>query len=173
MAYLTSNDDHLFSGRRGLRNNMMSKDMIKDFSGICFEAICRALLSLLLVVLLVGMAFGIMHAGLDLLAQAGHIDSNPALHNTIKELVINVLLVLAVLELFRTVKAYFTEGRIKVTYIIDTALVVVITDIMGFWYREVEVERIALALALVVVLMGVRIMAIRFSPRKREMLDGL
>ena len=151
----------------------MTKDTIKDFSGICFETLCRALLSLLLLVLLVGMAFGIMRAGLDLLAQTGHVDSNSELHHAIKELVINVLMVLAVLELFRTVKAYFTEGRVKVTYIIDTALVVVITDIMGFWYREVEVERIALALALVVVLMGVRIMAIRFSPRKRELLDGL
>lgn len=151
----------------------MGKVTIKDFSGICFETLCRALLSLLLLVLLAGMAFGIMRAGLDLLGQIGHIDSNTGLHHAIKELVINVLMVLAVLELFRTVKAYFTEGRIKVTYIIDTALVVVITDIMGFWYREVEVERIALALALVAVLMGVRIMAIRFSPRKRELLDGL
>jgi len=151
----------------------MTKDTLKDFSGICFETLCRALLSLLLIVLLIGMAFGIMRAGLDLLAQTGKIDSSTGLHNAIKELVINVLMVLAVLELFRTVKAYFTEGRIKVTYIIDTALVVVITDIMGFWYREVEVARIALALALVVVLMGVRIMAIRFSPRRHDLLDGL
>ena len=95
------------------------------------------------------------------------------MHTTLKELIVNVLMVLALLELYRTVKAYLTEGRVKVTYIIDTALVVVITDIMGFWYREVEVTRISLAIALVITLMGVRIMAIRFSPRRRELLDGL
>ena len=77
------------------------------------------------------------------------------------------------LELFRTVKAYFTEGRVKVTYIIDTVLVVVITEIMGFWYRDVETERLLLAIFLVIALMGVRIMAIRFSPKRRELLDGL
>lgn len=76
-------------------------------------------------------------------------------------------------ELFRTVKSYFTEGRLKVTYIIDTAMVVVITEIIGFWYREIEMARVGLAIVLVVALMGVRIMAIQFSPKRREMMDGL
>lgn len=151
----------------------MRKDTIKDVSGICFETLCSALLSLLLLVLLAGIAFGIIRTGLDLLAETGHIFSGAGLHSAMKELVVNVLMVLAVLELFRTVKAYFTEGRLKVTYVIDTALVVVITETMGFWYREVEVTRVALAIALVVALMFVRIMAIRFSPKRRELLDGL
>ncbi|MCK4623134.1 MAG: phosphate-starvation-inducible PsiE family protein [Desulfuromonadales bacterium] len=153
----------------------MFKDTIKDVSGICFETLCRALLSLLLIVLLAGMACGIIRAGFDLLAEAEHLFSASAneLHTAIKELIINVLMVLAVLELYRTVKAYFVEGRVKVTYIIDTALVVVITDIMGFWHREIEIARVGLAVALVVVLMCVRIMAIRFSPKQRELMDGL
>lgn len=151
----------------------MINGTIKDVSGICFETICRTLLSLLLVVLLAGMAFGILRAGLDLLKETGHLFSPGGLHTVLKDLVINVLMVLAVVELFRTVKAYFTEGRLKVTYIIDTALVVVITEIMGFWYREIEVARVALAIALVLALMFVRIMAIRFSPKRRELLDGL
>lgn len=151
----------------------MLNNTIKDVSGICFETICRTLLSLLLVVLLAGMAFGIIRTGLDLLNEIGHLFAAPGLHTALKDLVINVLMVLAVVELFRTVKAYFTEGRLKVTYIIDTALVVVITEIMGFWYREIEVARVALAIALVLALMFVRIMAIRFSPKRRELLDGL
>lgn len=151
----------------------MFKETIKDVSGLCFETLCRSLLSLLLMVLLAGMAFGIVRAGLDLLAETGHLFSGGDLHSALKDLVVNVLMVLAVVELFRTVKAYFTEGRLKVTYIIDTALVVVITEIMGFWYREIEIMRVALAIALVVALMFVRIMAIRFSPKRRELMDGL
>ncbi len=102
-----------------------------------------------------------------------HLFSGSGLHEALKQLVVNVLMVLAVVELFRTVKAYFSEGRVKVTYIIDTVLVVVITEIKGFWYREVEVARVGLAIALVVALMGVRIMAIRFSPERLELMDGL
>ncbi|MEA3464652.1 MAG: phosphate-starvation-inducible PsiE family protein [Thermodesulfobacteriota bacterium] len=151
----------------------MLQDSIKAISEICFETLCRALLSLLLIVLLAGMTFGIIRAGYDLVAGAEHLFSAHGMHSTIKELIINILMVLAILELYRTVKAYLTEGRVKVTYIIDTALVVVITEIMGFWYREIEIARVGLAIALVVALMGVRIMAIRFSPKRRDLMDGL
>ncbi len=151
----------------------MQKETIKDYSGLFFETVCRVLLSLILCVLLAGMAFGMLQALADLGHYASALFTGEALHSALKEVMIDVLMVLAVLELFRTVKSYFIEGRVKVTYIIDTVLVVVITEIMGFWYREVEPERIAMALALVVTLMFVRIMAIRFSPKRREMLDGL
>jgi uncharacterized membrane protein (DUF373 family) len=151
----------------------MEKDAIKDVTGICLETLCRTLLSLLLMVILAGMACGVALAAFDLLASGGELLSGHGLHEALKKLVVNVLMILAVVELFRTVKAYFSEGRVKVTYIIDTVLVVVITEIMGFWYREVEIERVALAIALVVALMGVRIMAIRFSPKRRELMDGL
>jgi uncharacterized membrane protein (DUF373 family) len=95
------------------------------------------------------------------------------LHESLNQLVVSVLRVLAVVEHFRTVKAFFNEGLVKVTYIIDTVLVGVITEIMGFWHRDVDVNSGGLAIALVVALMGVRILAIRFSPRRRDFLDGL
>ena len=151
----------------------MQKEAIKDVTGICFETLCRTLLSILLMVLIVGIGFGVARSAFDLIAVANHLFTHDSLHEALKGLVINVLMVLAVLELFRTVKAYFTEGRVKVTYIIDTVLVVVITEIMGFWYRDLGAERLLLAIALVVALMGVRIMAIRFSPKRRDFLDGL
>ncbi len=151
----------------------MYKDAIKDVTGICFETLCRALLSLLLLVILAGMAYGVARTALDLFSATGDMLTGSGLHEALKQMVVNVLMVLAVVELFRTVKAYFSEGRVKVTYIIDTVLVVVITEIMGFWYMDVEVARVGLAIALVVALMGVRIMAIRFSPKRRELMDGL
>lgn len=151
----------------------MYRDVIKDVTGICFETLCRALLSLLLLVILAGMGYGVVRSASDLISASALMLSGSGLHEALKQLVVNVLMVLAVVELFRTVKAYFSEGRVKVTYIIDTVLVVVITEIMGFWYREVEVERVGLAIALVVALMGVRILAIRFSPKRRDLMDGL
>lgn len=151
----------------------MQKEAIKDVTGFCLETLCRTLLSLLLTVILAGMTYGVARTAFDLFAATGQMLSGSGLHEALKQLVVNVLMVLAVVELFRTVKAYFTEGRVKVTYIIDTVLVVVITEIMGFWYREVEVERVGLAIALVVALMAVRIMAIRFSPKRDELMEGL
>lgn len=151
----------------------MHKETIKDVTGICLETLCRALLSVLLMILLAGIGFGIARSAVDLFGVANHLFANDGLHEAFKSMLVNVLMVLALLELFRTVKAYFSEGRVKVTYIIDTVLVVVITEIMGFWYRDVETQRLLVAIALVIALMGVRIMAIRFSPKRRELFDGL
>lgn len=152
---------------------MITRTEVKNISGTFFDSISSTLLSLLLVILLVGMALGVANVGYELLKGIEHLFLDQSLHKTLKDLVINVLIVLAVLELLRTVRAYFSEGRLKVTYVVDTALVVVVTEIMGFWYREVEVKRVALAIALMLALMVVRILAIRFSPKRRELFDGL
>jgi hypothetical protein len=37
---------------------------------------------------------------------------------------------------------------------------------MAFWYREMEWEQIAMVITLVLSLAGVRIVAVRYSPRR-------
>jgi len=54
--------------------------------------------------------------------------------------------VLAVVEVLRTALAYFTEGRVKVTYIIDTVIVTVLTEVMAFWYRDMDWQGVAMVI---------------------------
>ncbi len=86
-------------------------------------------------------------------------------HAAFKVILIDMLTVLAIVEILRTALAYFTEGRVKVTYIIDTVLVTILTEIMAFWYREMSWQKLAMAIILIVSLAVVRIIAVRFSPR--------
>lgn len=69
-------------------------------------------------------------------------------------------------EILRTTLAYFTEGRVKVTYIIDTVIVTVLTEVMAFWSRDMEWQEIAMVIALVLSLAAIRVVAVRFSPRR-------
>ena len=62
---------------------------------------------------------------------------------------VSALTILALLEVFMTVLSYFEEGRVKVTYIIDTVLVVILTEVMVFWFKEIEYTRIIMVIALV------------------------
>lgn len=78
----------------------------------------------------------------------------------------DLLSVLAMVEVLRTALAYFSEGRVKVTYIIDTVLVTVLTDVLAFWYREMAWQELGMLVALVVSLACVRVVAVRFSPRQ-------
>ena len=44
----------------------------------------------------------------------------------------------------------------------------VLTEVMAFWYKEMECEELGMVIALVLSLALVRIIAVRFSPRKQR-----
>lgn len=126
-----------------------------------FEALARLLLSLLIVAIFIAILAGIAYTFRDL-----RLIFRLEFHDFFRTVLVDALTVLAMVEVLRTALAYFTEGRVKVTYIIDTVIVTVLTEVMAFWYREMEWQQIAMVIALVLSLAGVRIVAVRFSPRK-------
>jgi uncharacterized membrane protein (DUF373 family) len=77
---------------------------------------------------------------------------------------IGILILLAVVEVFKTSLAYLTQGRVKVTFIVDTILVVMLTEIISLWLRGGDWKSFALLLAVIAALGGVRVLAVRFSP---------
>jgi uncharacterized membrane protein (DUF373 family) len=78
--------------------------------------------------------------------------------------IINSLVMLALLEVVRTLQAYLSLGRVRVTFILDTALVVLIGELMGLWFREYDPGKVLLGLGVIVVLVVLRIVTARFSP---------
>jgi uncharacterized membrane protein (DUF373 family) len=128
-----------------------------------FEGSARVLLSLLIFVIMLAILAGIGCTLYDLrLVLSGDF------HAAFKSILVDMLTVLAVVEVLRTALAYFTEGRVKVTYIIDTVIVTVLTEVMAFWYRDMNWEEVAMIIALVLSLACIRIIAVRFSPRRLQ-----
>jgi uncharacterized membrane protein (DUF373 family) len=78
--------------------------------------------------------------------------------------IIDTLIMLALLEVIRTLQSYLKLGRVRVTFILDTALVVLIGELMGLWFREYAPEKVLLGLGVIVALVGLRIVTARFSP---------
>ncbi|WP_298438604.1 phosphate-starvation-inducible PsiE family protein [Geobacter sp.] len=128
-----------------------------------FEISARALLSLLITAILLAILAGIAWTFYDI-----RLVFSPDFHGAFRTILVDVLTVLAIVEILRTALAYFSEGRVKVTYIIDTVLVTVLTEVMAFWYRDMTWEKIAMVIALVLSLAAVRIIAVRYSPRGRH-----
>lgn len=124
-----------------------------------FELTTKVLLSLLVVVIFMTILAGTAYTVYDFRL----ICAEP-FHMAFRTILIDILTVLAILEILRTALAYYTFGRVKVTYIIDAVLVTTLTEILAFWYREIEWQKLLMALALVLSLAFVRIIAIRFSP---------
>ena len=126
-----------------------------------FETSARVLLSLLIMAIFCAILIGIGYTFYDL-----RLVLQLEFHDFFRKILVDTLTVLAMVEVLRTALAYFSEGRVKVTYIIDTVIVTVLTEVMAFWYQEMEWEQIAMVIALVLSLAGVRIVAVRFSPRR-------
>lgn len=126
-----------------------------------FETSARVLLSLLIMAIFSAILIGIGYTFYDL-----RLVLQFEFHDFFRKILVDALTVLAMVEVLRTALAYFSEGRVKVTYIIDTVIVTVLTEVMAFWYQEMEWEQIAMVIALVLSLAGVRIVAVRFSPRR-------
>lgn len=81
-----------------------------------------------------------------------------------EHVVVDSLVILALLEVVRTLQAYLTLGRVRVTLILDTALVVLIGELMGLWFREYAPEKVLLSLAVIVSLVALRIATMKISP---------
>lgn len=84
----------------------------------------------------------------------------------IKQVVISVVAVLALVEVYRTAYLYFAEGRVKVSYVVDTVLVVLMTDILSIWYAQTDYWRMSAAVVLLLTLGLIRLLAIRYSPTR-------
>ena len=135
---------------------------LNDYAILSFEYAVKIILSIVIIVIIVTM--GLM-AFKSILMLKGVLKET-SIQNISKIVIVNVLMILALLEVFRTALLYFTEGRIKVTYIIDTALVVVISEVTTFWFKDIEYEKLIMVIAIVFTLIIARILTIRFSPTK-------
>ncbi len=129
-----------------------------------FGSAIRVALSLLMAVLIGVMFWLAIGLALNVIdhIQAGNI------HEIAKDVLMNALMVLALLEVVKTSLTYFSAGRVKVTYIIDTVIVVVLTEVMGFWFKEIALERFIMVISLIFALIGARILAIKYSPSREE-----
>jgi len=140
---------------------MWKEDVIDLSVSRFFEMSARVVLSLLIVSILMAILAGIGYTVYDM-----RLIFQQSFHEAFKTILVDMLTVLAIVEVLRTALAYFTEGRVKVTYIIDTVIVTVLTEVMAFWYRGMEWQEVAMFILLVLSLACIRIIAVRFSPRR-------
>ncbi len=129
------------------------------FSKALLPVLITFSLRLLVVVALLGFLGGIVKtlAGLQLL-----FDHN--VEEAMRELILNVITLLAVVEVIRTVMSYLSEGRVKVTFIVDTVLIVMLNEVISLWFKGPTLASIVILVIIILTLIFVRLLAIRFSP---------
>lgn len=119
----------------------------------------KGVLSLMIITLLTALTGGILKTFLDLMMLADH----PA-EDVLRRLIIDMLILLAIVEVFKTTTTYFSEGRVKVTFIVDTILVVMLTEVISQWFKGGNWQALAVLGGMLLILGIVRVMVVRWSP---------
>ncbi len=133
------------------------------FTDALYPAMIRLLTGGLIVALYGWMGIGIVTVLIGLKDVFIHSWASLAEHT-----IINALIMLALLEVIRTLQSYLKIGRVRVTFIIDTALVVLIGELMGLWFREYAPEKVLLGLGVIAVLAILRLFTGRFPPEPQK-----
>jgi uncharacterized membrane protein (DUF373 family) len=133
-----------------------------DLTGWWVKGI-KLVLSLLILTILLALTGGVIKTLLDLRLLL----DNPV-EVALRQIIVDTLILLAVVEVFKTTLTYFSEGRVKVTFIVDTILVVMLTEIISEWFKGVHVDQFAILGAILLALAVIRVMAVRFSPTSGE-----
>lgn len=89
--------------------------------------------------------------------------------NVAERAIIDTLILLALLEVIRTLQAYLQLGRVRVTFILDTALVVLIGELMGLWFKEYSPDKVLLGVGVITTLVLLRIVTNRYSPEPHSL----
>ena len=122
----------------------------------------KGVLSLVLLTLLTAITGGALKALWDLRLLVDH-----SLEIVLRQVVINTLMLLALVEVFKTTVTYFREGRVKVTFIVDTILVLMLTEVISQWFKGGDWQALTVLLGILLILSIVRVMAVRWSPTPR------
>lgn len=121
----------------------------------------RTVLVFVSALIIMGMCWTSVRLAVELVALYG-----ADMENMTKTIIIDVLMVFALLEALRVCLIYYREGRVKVTYVIDAVIVVVLRGLMMELFKDnwITAERLLIVAGLVVTLIAARIITIRFSP---------
>lgn len=133
-----------------------------------FEKLVNWILGLMLLFILFGIVIGVTHLFLSLgyLITRGHITTQYL------GLVGHVLTLFVLIEISRSLVQYFTVHRLRMTYIVDAALVFVLRDVMiGLFENALKPNTIYALSLLIFVLGALRIASVLVFQREKIIVD--
>lgn len=133
---------------------------------VYFSTFIRFLLNILLVIICAALVIGTYKAGLDLIQSF-----NKPLEYILQHMLLDVIFIVALVEITITILGYLKDGSVHVRYIVDTILIIMLNEIVNVWLNHPKFEQVAGLSLIVGVLALVRMLVIQFAP-KEKVADG-
>ena len=133
-----------------------------------YERLIGAVISVLLVFITLGIIIGVTQLFLSL----GNLLTTQGLAKQYQQIISDVLTLFIMIELSRSLVDYFTTHRLRMTFIVDAAIVFVLREIMiKLFEHKITPEELYALSALLLVLSILRIGSVVVFQRERKMLE--
>lgn len=132
-----------------------------------FKKIVDIIIKLMIPLVILALMMGIARIFLDL----EEVFKSPTIAMGFDIMVTNILSMFIVIELLRSIIDYFEIHRLKITFIIDAAIVFILREVMvGIYQHKMDAVEIGSLAVLLLVIGGIRALAIVYSPDKKEVM---
>ena len=133
-----------------------------------YERLIGVVISVLLVFITLGIIIGVTQLFLSL----GNLLTTQGLAKQYQQIISDVLTLFIMIELSRSLVDYFTTHRLRMTFIVDAAIVFVLREIMiKLFEHKITPEELYALSALLLVLSILRIGSVVVFQRERKMLE--
>jgi uncharacterized membrane protein (DUF373 family) len=127
---------------------------------VYFSTFIRLLLNILLIVVIGALVVGVFKAGIDLV-QSIH----KPLDTLLQQMLLDVVFIVALLEITITILGYLKDGKVHVRYIVDTILIIMLNEVVSLWFKKPSLEEMAGVAIIILTLAIVRVTTIRFDTK--------
>ena len=131
------------------------------FCSKAVDLIIKLMMPFVVLALMIGLA--------KLIMDLGEVFQSSSVASAFDKMVTNILSLFVVVELLKSLIDFFALHRLRITFIIDAALVFILREIMIGLYGHTLQPMFAFSLALLLLVLGaVRTLAIIYSPDKEK-----
>lgn len=128
-----------------------------------FPIILDFFLQAVVVIVLITIAIGILKSVDDLRLFLAH-----DLEESTRQILIDIIYLLAAVEILLTLFNYIKDGQVKVHFIVDTVLIIMLNEVVILWFKGKETQFYIPLLITIVVLTLVRFMCLRFPEKQSK-----
>jgi len=126
---------------------------------VYFSTVIRFLLNILLIVLVGALAVGVFKSGYDLVNSL-----HEPLEKLLQQMLLDIVFIVALVEIGITILAYLKHGSVHVRYIVDTILIIMLNEIVSLWFKKPDLQEAIGIAVILATLAAIRVSVIKFAP---------
>lgn len=126
---------------------------------VFFSTAIRFMLNALVVIISLALIVGVIKAGVDLFSSL-----NKPLETLLQQMLLDVVFIIALVEITIVILGYLKDGAVHVRYIVDTVLIIMLNEVVTIWFKGASLEEAIGLSVILTTLAAIRISTVRWGP---------